>query len=61
MNGQEPNFRKIDAVVLFFVTIVMSIVSYTHTSAFSNENPVQTSPARVNHNLSSLTAINSID
>jgi hypothetical protein len=57
MNGQEPNLRKIDAIVLLFVTIVMFVVGYTRSAAFSNDLPVQNPPAKVTPDRESVQSI----
>jgi hypothetical protein len=49
MNGQEPDLRKIDAIFLFFVTIVMLVFGYTRSAAFPNDLPVQNPPTKVTH------------
>jgi hypothetical protein len=49
MNGKEPDLRKIDAIVLFLVTVFMFVVGYTRSAAFPNDLPVQNPPAKVTH------------
>jgi hypothetical protein len=50
MHGQEPDLRKIDAIVLLVVTIVMFVIGYTRSAAFPDDRPVQNPPVEITHN-----------
>lgn len=47
MNSPESDLRKIDAIVLLFVTVVMFIVGYSRSAAFPTDLPIQNLPAKV--------------
>jgi hypothetical protein len=40
MKGQEPDLRKVDAIVLLFVTIVMFVVGYTRSLEINSNRTV---------------------
>jgi hypothetical protein len=47
MHSPEPNLRKIDAIVLLFVTIIMFVVGYTQSAAIPTDRPIQNLPAKL--------------
>ncbi len=49
MNSPEPDLRKIDAIVLLFVTIIMFVVGYTQSAAIPTDLPDRNLPAKVTH------------
>jgi outer membrane lipoprotein-sorting protein len=48
MNSPESDLRKIDAIVLLFVTIIMFVVGYTQSAAIPTDRPVQNLSAKLN-------------